>query len=242
MKYMGSKARIARYILPIILENRKKDQWYVEPFVGGANMIDKVTSNRIGGDSNEYAIGALQLIKDHPDSLPKDQTETDEVFYKKMKKSLNVGLKGYYGFALSYGGKWFGGWCRDSSNKRDYVAESYRSAIKQSPKLKGVFFFLCNYAEIFTPPDSIIYCDPPYKSATTYKGTFNHVEFWEWCREKVRAGHKVFISEYIAPNDFKCVWSKEINSSLTRNTGSKKGIERLFVHNTQLIIQKEVRI
>lgn len=36
MKYMGSKARHAKELLPIILANRKQGQWYVEPFVGGA--------------------------------------------------------------------------------------------------------------------------------------------------------------------------------------------------------------
>ena len=35
MKYMGSKARIANEILPIILKDRKDGQFYVEPFVGG---------------------------------------------------------------------------------------------------------------------------------------------------------------------------------------------------------------
>lgn len=50
MKYMGSKARHAKELLPIILANRTEGQWYVEPFVGGANMIDKVNGNRIGAD------------------------------------------------------------------------------------------------------------------------------------------------------------------------------------------------
>lgn len=50
MKYMGSKNRIAKYILPIILKDRKECQWYVEPFVGGCNTIDKVVGNRIGSD------------------------------------------------------------------------------------------------------------------------------------------------------------------------------------------------
>lgn len=54
MKYMGSKARIAKHILPIILKDRKEGQCYVEPFVGGANMIDKVDGWRIGGEFNRY--------------------------------------------------------------------------------------------------------------------------------------------------------------------------------------------
>jgi DNA adenine methylase len=41
--------------------------------------------------------------------------------------------------------------------------------------------------------------------------------------------NQIFISEYSAPDDFECIWQKEIVSSLTKNTGSKKGTEKLFV-------------
>ena len=41
-------------------------------------------------------------------------------------------------------------------------------------------------------------------------------------------GHQIFISEYNMPDDFICVWQKEIISSLTQDTGSKKAIEKLF--------------
>jgi len=62
MKYMGSKARHAKHILPIILKDRKPDQWYVEPFVGGANVIDKVDGKRIGADINPYVIAMLDAL------------------------------------------------------------------------------------------------------------------------------------------------------------------------------------
>ena len=229
---MGSKSRIAKYILPIILRDRKLDQWYVEPFVGGANIIDKVSGNRIGSDIDEYLIEALKLIRDCPESLPKNNTETNEQIYKEIKKYCeNKGLRGYYGYALSYGGKLFGGFCRDKIGKRDYVNESYRNAIKQSDKLKGVELICCSYDELKIPNDSIIYCDPPYAETTKYKNDIDHIKFWNWVREKNKK-HKVFISEYSAPNDFICVWSKEICSSLTQNRGGKRGVEKLFVHKT----------
>jgi len=53
---MGSKNRIAKHILPIMLAERKPNQWWVEPFVGGANMIDKVGGNRIGADNNKLVL------------------------------------------------------------------------------------------------------------------------------------------------------------------------------------------
>lgn len=228
MKYMGSKNRIAKYILPIILKDRKPGQWYVEPFVGGGNMIDKVDGNRIGSDVDINAIDALRTIRSFIDFIPKNNREFTEDDYRKLRASDDYAYKSYAGFAFSYGGKWMGGWRRDSTGKRDYVKEAYLNAKKQSPKLQGVWFYNCGYQDLEIPPNSIIYCDPPYAGTTSYANSFNHPAFWEWCREKTREGHTVFVSEYNAPDDFECVWQMEIVSSLTKNTGAKTGVEKLF--------------
>ena len=44
MKYMGSKNRIAKHIVPIIQRyiDKTNPKSYIEPFVGGANVIDKI--------------------------------------------------------------------------------------------------------------------------------------------------------------------------------------------------------
>jgi DNA adenine methylase len=228
MKYMGSKNRIAKYLLPIILKNRQPGQYYIEPFVGGANMIDKVPGNRIGSDINEYVIKGLETIQNNLDIIPTCKAELSEIDYRNIKKNKNHELHGYCSFQLSYGGKFWGGYCRDKELKRDYIAEGYRNALKQSPLLHGLILLNKSFLELEMPSNSIIYCDPPYRGTTGYKGKFEHDIFFSWCRDKSREGHSVFISEYSAPADFECVWHKEINSSLTKNTGSKKGVERLF--------------
>ena len=230
MKYMGSKNRIAKYILPIMLKERKPNQYWVEPFVGGGNMIDKVNGNRIGCDSNPYVIEALISIRDKIDDLPKNKIEFTEDDYKNLRVS-NYKHKGYAGFAFSYGAKWMGGWSRSKDSKRDYVSESYRNAILQSPKLQGVILKCCSYNTLKLPKNSLIYADPPYQGTTKYKDSFDHDKFWQWCRGKHNEGHTVFISEYNAPDDFTCLWQKEIVSSLTKDTGSKTGIEKLFTYN-----------
>lgn len=52
MVYMGSKNRIAKELIPIITKDLKPNQWYCEPFVGGANMIDKIEHPyKLGGTS-----------------------------------------------------------------------------------------------------------------------------------------------------------------------------------------------
>ena len=56
MKYMGCKNWIVNDILPIILKDKKINQWYVEPFFDDCNCIDKVDGLRIALDLNKYAI------------------------------------------------------------------------------------------------------------------------------------------------------------------------------------------
>jgi DNA adenine methylase len=85
----------------------------------------------------------------------------------------------------------------------------------------------CSYDELEIPDNSIIYCDPPYSDVTGYKSTFDTYKFWDWVREKSKA-NTVYVSEYVAPEDFRCIWSKELSSSLS-NT-SKQSKEKLFVY------------
>ena len=106
MKYMGSKNRIAKDILPIILADRKKDQWWVEPFVGGANMIDKVEGYRIGSDLNKYLIALSKEMQKESFQAP----IITEKIYKDMKNNPNYYKDwelGFAGFQLSYGSLWY---------------------------------------------------------------------------------------------------------------------------------------
>ena len=174
---MGSKNRIAKYILPIMLKERKEGQWWVEPFVGGGNIIDKVLGKRIGGDIDRNAIEALIAIRDFVNDLPKNNKEFTEEDYKNLDNS-DFPYKGFAYFAYSYAGRFKGGWCRDKLSKRDYVKEAYRNALKQSQYLKDVLFHNLSYLQLPFPPKSIIYCDPPYKGATKYKDNFDHDIFF----------------------------------------------------------------
>lgn len=235
MKYMGSKARIAKYLLPIILKDRKPGQWYVEPFVGGANMIDKVDGRRIGADSNKYLIAFLESLQNGFEP-PKNIDESLYLHVRDNKNMYKDHIVGCLGFCFTYAAKWFGGFIGNSKDVvcvgRDRIGESYRAIEKARLQVSGVDLVHSPYDELKIPENSIIYCDPPYANTTKYRDSFDHDSFWQWCRDKAKEGHKVFISEYNAPDDFECLWSKEINSSLTKDTGSKKGIEKLFTINT----------
>lgn len=225
MKYMGSKRKIIKDILPFILKNKKENQYYVEPFVGGCNSIECVYSKfRIGADINYYLIELWKKVSEGwiP---PLDLTEEEYNKIKNNKDNYDPWLVGYVGFALSYGGKFFGGWSRNK-NGRNYVKEAYNSALKQFPKLKNIEFIHSSYEDLIIPEKSIIYCDPPYKGTTKYKEDINHLCFWEWCREQYLNGHEIYISEYSAPDDFICIWKKQDIKFLVR----KLSIEKLFTY------------
>lgn len=88
MKYMGSKNRIAKHILPIMLKEMEEKGYttWVEPFVGGCNMIDKVPDKykRIGADLNEHTIAAMLCIRDFPDKTPDNVSEE---YYRQLKRT-----------------------------------------------------------------------------------------------------------------------------------------------------------
>lgn len=241
MKYMGSKARIAKHILPIILKDRKEGQWYVEPFVGGANMIDKVDGNRIGADINPYLIAILKHCEQQKSGELADTISEDEYNHiKNNKDKYSLVDVAHCGFNATFGAKWFGGYARPRKGTgydRDVICGK-NSLVKQMPLLRGVRFVNTTYQALEIPAQSIIYCDPPYANTTKYKGDFDHEKFWQWCREKCNEGHQVFVSEYNAPDDFVCVWQQELNVSVARNGKHKKAIEKLFAHESQ--VKKDV--
>ena len=215
-----------------MLKDRKEGQYWVEPFAGGANMIDKVDGNRIGADFNEYIVSMWQSLI--AGWIP---AEIDRHLYaeiKNNKDNFQSRVVGWVGVACSYSGKWFGGFAGKTKTKqgvRDYQAEAFENLKKQLPNLLNVKFIHSSYENLNIPNNSIIYCDPPYEGTTGYKDKFSHAEFWQWCRDKAKEGHTVFVSEYSAPDDFECIWEKEVKSSLSANGksgGSKKSIEKLF--------------
>lgn len=240
MKYMGSKARHAKELLPIILKDRKPGQWYVEPFVGGANMIDKVDGPRIGNDLHQHLIAMWQAVSEG--WLPPRFVSEDD--YQRAKEAAKINAEtGYIGFALSFGGSWFSSYRHDRRDQKGDIENmetqsrrAYESMLKQAKALAGVAFTCQPYQVIDVPPNSIIYCDPPYAGTAKYKtGEFNHDVFWQWCRDKVFDGHRVFVSEYNAPNDWICVWEKIVTSSLASNgQEKKKETEKLFIHESQV--------
>jgi DNA adenine methylase len=236
MKYMGSKARFAKPLLEIMLKDRQDDQYYIEPFCGGCNVIDKVTGPRIANDINSYLIEMWKYLV-YKKFIPPDNINRDIYnIIRNDKEKFPKHVVGWVGFNCSYSGKFFGGFAGQVKTKlgtvRDYQKEAVKNVLKQVEKLKGTEFYSGNYWDIKIPNNSIIYCDIPYKGTTKYANEFDHGVFWDWAR-LISKNNKVYVSEYEAPDDFECVWSKQAKSSLSANGkcgGNKNSTEKLFIY------------
>lgn len=245
MKYIGSKNRISKYLAPILQGyiNQNKIKTYYEPFVGGANMIDKINcSLRIGNDIHPQLISMFKELQNgwQPPSHISEEEYNKVRENKEMYPDYYVG---FVGFNATFGSKYFGGYARsfkaDGVTPRDESNEAYRNLMKQLPKIMDVRFLCSDYLdnEYCNLQNALIYCDPPYQNTTKYSSkSFDYDAFWDWCK-RMSKHNKVFISEYIAPNDFECVWSKEHLANFDCNRGDdikkKIRIEKLFTYNRE---------
>ena len=189
MKYMGSKNRLSKELIPIIQkyidDNNIKN--YLEPFVGGANVIDKIKcENRYGSDNCKYLIALLkQTQKDisiFPSTINKEIYNDVRQNYKESKyEDWFIGL---VGFCASYNAKWFGGYANNVKTKegitRNYTDEAIRNLVRQSKDLKDIKFECLDFRGIKPIKNFLIYCDIPYKNSTTYSSDdFPYEEFYE---------------------------------------------------------------
>lgn len=232
---MGGKTRFAKQILPIILKDRKPNQYYVEPFCGGLGTLSEVHGNRIGGDINPFLIAmwkGVQAKRKRRTKIPKSLYDRAKAEYLSGElKDFDLFQIGWIGLTASYRGRMYGGYGIKDKNGRNYLAEHIRSIREQAKGLDGLMFYNCNYWELRIPKNSIIYCDPPYEGTTGYnkEAEFDHKKFWNWCRRMSKKGHQVFISEYKAPSDFKCVWKMKITNRIN-HANTEMRLERLFVY------------
>lgn len=241
MKYIGSKNRISKYLAPIsqryIYEN--KITTYIEPFVGGSNMIEHIKcSKKYGYDNNEYLIEFWKQIQSGWNPL--QTVNMSKRFYEEVKnnkENFPKHIVALCGLCATYNAKWFGGYAGIVHTKigtdRNYYDEAVRNVLKQAENVRDVIYGCLDYKEI-KATNALIYCDPPYENTVKYKDDFNHTEYWEWVR-KMSDNNIVICSEYSVPKDFKCIWSKELVTTLDKNS-RHTAVEKLFIYNKGMVI------
>lgn len=239
MIYQGSKARLRKHILPIIQGciDGNGIETYIEPFAGGANMIDHIECRkRIGSDINSELISLLKYMQKDPLlSIAPEHCTFGHYSDVRLARKLRSGkytaeYTALIGFFASYGGRYFdGGYGRDSRGGREIYAERLKAAREQAPLLSGIEFRAMDYKGWLKTENAVFYLDPPYRNTKSYSGKkIDYEEFYSFCRRLADKNH-VFISEYSMPADFPCVWEAE-RKVLQRSDrkSAQTAVERLF--------------
>ena len=226
MQYFGGKQRISKQIVEVLNEYRKGNQPLVEPFVGGCNIISKMSGERYCYDINEYLIEMYKAVQNG--WTPPAIITEEEYDYIRNNKDEDKPLTGFVGIGCSYSGKWFGGYARNKTG-RNYCLNAHNSILKQLNEIRDIKFDCKDYKELEFD-GCLIYCDPPYKDTTKYPiiGEFNTEEFWNVMRNWSK-NNTVIISEYEAPYDFECIKEIHTKTDIRNSDGKRENrVERLF--------------
>lgn len=115
-----------------------------------------------------------------------------------------------------------------SSERVQYLSKANLIAIRCDYEMR-----VASYKDIEILPNSVIYCDIPYKGTCEYlKQNFDYDAFYEWCEKQT---HPVFISEYWMPEDrFTCIAQFERTSTMSPTNNSNKEIEKVFIPKHQV--------
>lgn len=209
--YTGSKRAHADEMLSIMMAKRCGRPW-VECFVGGGNVICRVPHEegpRLGADKNPYMVALLDGLGNRGWLPPSVMTETEYEKIKKYPDQHSSELVAFAATGLTFGCKWFDAYVKEEGR----IIAAREACLRDAPGLRGAKFIVSEYDKLTIPPDSIVYCDPPYAGTTEYKGSktkiavgeslaknaWDRVKFWRWADAQVEAGHKVFVSEYAGP-------------------------------------------
>ena len=239
MVYMGSKAKYAKYIVPILQKTIDENNitTYIECFVGGANIIDKIKcENRYGYDRSDTLIALLSTAAEDFDKVLKDGNrelwDKGKGYVKDgiMPEDMTLADIGAMEFFASFSSGGFPRGYAKNTESRNYFQEGYRNMEKQAPNLKGINFKCQNYWELEPVQNAVIYLDPPYQNTKHYgyanQEKMDYDKFWNWVRE-ISKNNYVFISEQVAPDDFEVVWTQQVKRTAGKDNNFK-AVEKLF--------------
>jgi len=230
MAYVGGKSKGAEHIIDI-LNNKKYDNMkYIEPFIGYAHILRRVKNKKsyTASDANPLVISLLKGIQSNKKYHSMHITKKNYDALKDDKKNYSF-RRALAAFAYSFNGKEWGGYTISSGSRDNYPLERkrYYDSLKKNDTFMKCSFSLNSYNNL-KPKNALIYCDPPYKSTTGYGDMlFDHTKFWEIMR-KWSKNNVVYISEYTAPSDFKCVSKRAKHQSLNGKGAGKVVYEKVW--------------
>ena len=163
MIYQGSKAKYADAIVPILQKiiNKNNIQCYIEPFVGGANIIDKINcSIKIGYDKNYSLICLHNQAQKSMSTIPAHGSsewwyEAKSIYQRyKGSEDMENEMEGWRIGAIQFLGSYNrGGFSRGyaiTDKKHDYYNQAWINLAKQSENknYKNIIFEHKNYEDL----------------------------------------------------------------------------------------------
>lgn len=149
MVYMGSKTKYAEHIVPILqkaIDDNNVDT-YIEPFCGGANIIDKIKcENRYGYDRSETLIALLQQAQEDMSGVllvgTRELWDKGKAYVKdgKMPEDMTLAEIGAMEFLASFSNRGYPGGYAKNTSTRNYFEEARRNLATQAPQLAGIHF------------------------------------------------------------------------------------------------------
>lgn len=97
-------------------------------------------------------------------------------------------------------------------------------SLESLESLQNIEMYKSDYRDVKIRPDSVVYCDIPYKGTNKYFNDFNYEDFYDWAIEKKEP---IYISEYTMPDNFHLISSVE-KTCIMCATGTKKTVENLY--------------
>lgn len=107
--------------------------------------------------------------------------------------------------------------------------------LQQLEKLQQLELTTLDYREVEIEPNSVIYCDIPYKGTAAYddsENSFSHKDFFDWADAQE---NPVFISEYqIDDSRFRMLKEFSHRTTLAAQKQNAKTVERLYCNKAAL--------
>lgn len=101
--------------------------------------------------------------------------------------------------------------------------------LEQLQQLERLTITSLDYRDVIIKPNSVVYCDIPYKGTAGYLGNFNHKEFYDWAATR---DFPVYISEYnIDDPRFKLIYKVDRKTKLSQKGCTDHHSEKLYINS-----------
>jgi DNA adenine methylase len=207
MHYLGGKARLAKHIVPFLVEKLQPEGRFIEPFVGGFNIVPELRKLAPGfpgrriycGDAH-YGLIVLYRALRNGTFTPPDTLSPEEYTALKARKDWSDPRTTFAAFGCSFMGMAFTSYARDNQGT-NYCLRAKNGLLKKLGAMTNVNFYWGRYEAAHPHDGDVVYADPPYRDTAEYAGTpqLDYENFYVWCEAAARAGAAVFVSEFTVP-------------------------------------------